>query len=180
MDEVPGMPSCLTDIPMDIIISSSIVKKLSCLLALLLSSAGVMNTNTAFAAGSKSTVTSNPPTGQIAQRSITCLRLDYNAGGVVHNGVLSMNGARGILITEFFSEPLGRRTRVQQDIEARDTPEGLLLAGYRPVFPETNRPYPSYSPDNFLLKVTPDNNVIAFNCDDARVCAPVRVSPCRR
>jgi hypothetical protein len=158
------------------------MKKISYLLALLISAAGVMNTSVSLAAGPKPTANEKSPaqsSKKLAQAPLECLQLSFSVRGVIHNSILFMNGSYGVMLTEFYSPALGGSTTVQQSMVLTNIPEGLLIAGFDPVYPQTTRPYPNYSPDNFLLNVAPNGDITAVNCDNNRVCVPVRVSSCR-
>jgi hypothetical protein len=157
------------------------MKKSSYLLALIFSAIGIMNTSSSWAT-SLTTVTNSQPTAshKIAQSDVQCLSLAYNVGGTLHNSTLVMKNSVGLMITEFYSRPLGRNTRVQQTMKAVASPDGLFILGSNPVFPQTNQPYPNYAVDNFLFKTTPSGDVVAVNCDNAKVCVPVRVEVCSR
>jgi hypothetical protein len=153
------------------------MKKSSVFFAFVFSAIGLMNTASSWAASSSNTA--NPTTtNKIAQFRTECLYLTYNFGGVEHRSTLRMKNASGIMITEFNVGP--RFHRVQQNMRAAASPEGLFIVGANPIDLLTNQPDPSYNADNFLFTTAPNGDVAAVNCDDAKVCAPVRVSVCRR
>jgi hypothetical protein len=158
------------------------MKKSSCVLALLFSGVGMMNTTISWAATASQTSPTNTQSAsvkKIAQSNVECLSLSYNVGGTVHNSTLIMKNSVGLMITEFYSRQLGRNTRVQQSMRAQADPDGLFIFGSNPVYPQTTRPYPDYAPDNFFFKTT-GSRVVAVNCDAAKVCVPVRVEVCSR
>jgi hypothetical protein len=115
-----------------------------------------------------------------ARPSFSCLKLHYTASGILHNAALVMpaGSSVGVMVTEFYDGNVGGRAMVEQTMAAVNSAEGLLIVGSNPVYPGTTRPYRTYSPDNFLLRVTPDGDIAAVNCDDNSVCAQVRVTTC--
>jgi hypothetical protein len=157
------------------------MKKSSFLLSLLFAGVGMINANISWAAGASSLTSNQSSTAnKIAQSDVDCLSLSYNVGGTVHNSTLVMKNSVGLMITEFYSRPLGRNTKVQQTMKAVADPDGLFIFGSNPVYPQTTQPYPNYAADNFFFKTTGGGNVVAVNCDMAKVCVPVRVAVCRR
>ncbi|MEH2264835.1 hypothetical protein [Nostoc sp.] len=101
--------------------------------------------------------------------------LRYSIDGVVYQSVLVMKGYSGMMRTRYFDSTINRRQVVDQEISLKSSPQGLVLLGYNPVYPETSRRHPTYAADNFLFSVEPDGSVIAYTCDDLQQCSAVDV-----
>ncbi|NEQ41262.1 MAG: hypothetical protein F6K40_35720 [Okeania sp. SIO3I5] len=109
-----------------------------------------------------------------------CLRLTYSVLGIVYESVLQMNGYEGIMITQYFEPNIGRTAYVQQTMRMRSSPRGIVILGYDPVYPGTNRKHPTYIPDNFFFQVRPNGDYIFALMDDAGQLSPVEVNQCAR
>ncbi|WP_258169613.1 hypothetical protein [Nostoc sp. 'Peltigera membranacea cyanobiont' N6] len=101
--------------------------------------------------------------------------LRYSVDGVVYQSVLVMKGYSGMMRTRYFDSRINRSEVVDQEINLKSSPQGLVLLGYNPVYPGTSRRHPTYAADNFLFSVEPDGSVIAYTCDDLRRCSAVDV-----
>ncbi|MEH2092295.1 MULTISPECIES: hypothetical protein [unclassified Nostoc] len=101
--------------------------------------------------------------------------LRYSVDGVVYQSVLVMKGYSGMMRTRYFDSRINRSQVVDQEINLKSSPQGLVLLGYNPVYPGTSRRHPTYAADNFLFSVEPDGSVIAYTCDDLRRCSAVDV-----
>lgn len=102
-------------------------------------------------------------------------KLQYSIHGIVHQSGLEMRGNDGKMLTRFFNVNTNQSEMVEQTIELKPSPQGIVLFGSNPVYPGTQTAYPSYSPDNFLFQINPDGSRIFYTCDDAGNCSPVEI-----
>jgi hypothetical protein len=116
---------------------------------------------------------------KIALQQTTCVRVTFSNGEIVHAGQLWLNSnGMGRLRVRFYSPDLGRSESVDQTIRTTNSPQGILLVGSHPVYAGTNRRHPSYSPDNFLLRVDENGRRSIFTFDLQRNTSAVDVDPC--
>lgn len=52
---------------------------------------------------------------------------------------------------------------VEQSVKIENTLDGIRVAGYNPVYPETKTPYPSYIPDNFYISIDEYGTLSVYN-----------------
>ncbi|OPH09505.1 hypothetical protein [Cylindrospermopsis raciborskii] len=109
-----------------------------------------------------------------------CWGLTYSAGGIIHESVLIMDGYSGAMMTQFYNLVLARTDVVLQTMRLRGSSQGVVILGFNPVNPQTNRRHPTYNPDNFLFQIRPNGSYLFITCDDAGKCSPVQVSSCPR
>lgn len=102
-------------------------------------------------------------------------RLKYSVNGVVYTSVLVMNGYSGVMRTRYFDPNINKKQVVDQEIQLKSSPHGLVLLGYNPVYGGTSRKHPTYAADNFLFAIEDDGSVIAYTCDDQEQCSAVNV-----
>lgn len=102
-------------------------------------------------------------------------KLQYSVGGIVYESALEMRGDRGKMLTRYFNVNTNKQEEAEQTIELQPSPHGILLLGSNPIDSETQKPHPTYSPDNFLFRVNPDGSRISHTCDDAGNCSPVEI-----
>ena len=102
-------------------------------------------------------------------------KLQYSVNGIIYESGLEMRGNDGKMLTHFFDVNTNQSEMVEQTIELKPSPQGIVLFGSNPVYPGTQTAYPSYSPDNFLFRVNPDGSRIFYTCDDAGNCSPVEI-----
>ena len=115
----------------------------------------------------------------IALHKTTCVRLTFSNGSIVHAGKLWLNDSgMGRMTVKFYSPDLRRPEAVDQTITSENTPQGILLVGSNPVYSGTRRRHPTYSPDNFLLKVDENGQRSFFTFDLNRNTSSVDVNPC--
>ena len=107
-----------------------------------------------------------------------CWTLTHSSFGIVYESALKMNGYEGIMITKYFDPNIGRTNYVQQTMRMRSSARGIVILGYDPVYPGTNRKHSNYNPDNFLFQIRPDGSYLFGTCDDAGQCSPVEVNQC--
>ena len=107
-----------------------------------------------------------------------CWTLIHSVGGIVHESVLVINGSQGKMLTTYFNPNINRTDYVEQTMRLENSSRGILILGYNPVYPNTNRRHPTYFADNFLLQRRPSGQVVIATCDDAGRCSPVDVEDC--
>ncbi|MGK7884493.1 MAG: hypothetical protein AB4057_07685 [Crocosphaera sp.] len=116
----------------------------------------------------------------LAQRRGTtgCWKLIYSVGGIVHESFLVINGSGGKMLTTYFNTNTQRTDYVEQTMRLKNSPRGILILGYNPVYPNTSRRHPTYAADNFLLQVGTDGKVAIAMMDDAGYSSLVDVEDC--
>ncbi|CCQ58360.1 hypothetical protein CWATWH0402_1691 [Crocosphaera watsonii WH 0402] len=82
------------------------------------------------------------------------------------------------MLTTYFNPNINRTDYVEQTMRLENSSRGILILGYNPVYPNTNRRHPTYFADNFLLQRRPSGQVVIGTCDDAGRCSPVDVEDC--
>ncbi len=112
------------------------------------------------------------------QSETGCWKLIHSVGGIVHESILVLRGDRGKMLTTYFSRRLGRTEQVEQTMKVTNSPRGILIIGSNPVYYNTDTRHPTYSPDNFLLQVTPSGETRIGTCDRAGQCSDVDVESC--
>jgi hypothetical protein len=124
---------------------------------------------------------SRPTVGaKIAQVSplYGCWRLTYQAGGIVHQSTLWMNGYNGTMRTNYWSPFSSRAETVEQRMGLVSSASGLIIAGSNPVWAGTSVRATFYSPDHFLFAIQPNGRYTAMTCDERLSCSPVIVKSC--
>lgn len=116
---------------------------------------------------------------KIALHRTTCVRLTFSNGPIVHSGQLWLNSnGMGRMTVKYFSPDLGRPESVDLTIRSENTPQGILLVGSNPIYSGTRRRHPTYSPDNFLLRIDENGHRNFSTFDLNRNTSAVEVSPC--
>lgn len=104
-------------------------------------------------------------------------KLRYSVDGIVYESVLVMNGFSGSMRTRYYHPSLGKQS-VDQTMYLKNSPDGLVLLGYNPVYAGTSRKHP-YIADNFLFAIEPDGSRRFAICDDAGKCSAVTAQTIR-
>ncbi|WP_299485878.1 hypothetical protein [Acaryochloris sp. IP29b_bin.137] len=91
-----------------------------------------------------------------------------------------MTGYDGVVATGFVNSSTGKTEFVGQTMRLGSSPRALVIYGYNPVVPDTNRPHPTYSPDNFAFQIHPVHGFKAVTIDDAYNRSPVPIKPCHQ
>lgn len=116
---------------------------------------------------------------KLALHKTACMRLKFSNGGIVHAGQLWLNdNGMGRMTVKYFSPELGRQESVDQTMRSENTPQGILLVGSNPIYSGTRRRIPTYSPDNFLLRIDENGHRTFFTFDLNRNTSEVEVRPC--
>ncbi|KAI9134302.1 hypothetical protein [Acaryochloris sp. CCMEE 5410] len=104
-------------------------------------------------------------------------KLQFSAGGIVHESTLLMRGYSGWMRTRFFNLATRKTNTVVQRMRVRPSANGLLIVGYNPVYAGTTIRHPSYLPDALVFRISPDGSTLAFTCDTAGrgQCSPITV-----
>ncbi|MBW4479976.1 MAG: hypothetical protein KME54_24835 [Tolypothrix brevis GSE-NOS-MK-07-07A] len=105
-------------------------------------------------------------------------KLRHSVDGIVYESVLVMKGFSGSMRTRYYHPSLGKQA-VDQTMYLKNSPDGLVLLGYSPVYAGTNRKHPTYSADNFLFAIEPDGSAKVETCDDSRQCSAVTAQTIR-
>ncbi len=105
--------------------------------------------------------------------------IEWTYQGVFYQSTLNMNGNSGIMLTNFYNSNTNKPDRVTQDVKIHSCSFGLVLAGYNPRHPNTQRPHPNYYADNLVLRKQPNGDLVSFNCDDGENCLPISVEKIR-
>ncbi|MDX2303275.1 MAG: hypothetical protein NW226_10765 [Microscillaceae bacterium] len=95
--------------------------------------------------------------------------LKFTAGTTEHLGLLRMyaNGFSGLLRIKYYNQLLSDYTVVEQQVRLENGPNGIRLAGYYPVFANTQISHPGYIADKFYFL----SNGRVVNVDDLGVQA---------
>lgn len=104
-------------------------------------------------------------------------KLRYSVDGIVYESVLVMKGFSGSMRTRYNDPRLGKQA-VDQTMYLKNSPDGLVLLGYNPVYAGTNTEHPTYVADNFLFAIEYDG-AKAEICDDSLQCSAVSVQAIR-
>jgi hypothetical protein len=116
---------------------------------------------------------------KIALHKTTCVRVTFSNAEIVHAGKLWLNSnGMGRMTVRFYNPNSGRPESVDQTMRTENSPQGILLVGFDPVYAGTRRRHPTYSPDNFLLRVDENGNRSIFTFDLNRNTSAVDVNPC--
>jgi hypothetical protein len=125
------------------------------------------------------TVKSTAAPTKIALHKTTCVRLTFSNGSIVHAGKLWLNdNGMGRMTIKYFSPDLGRQESVDLTIRSENTPQGILLVGSNPIYSGTRRRHPTYSPDNFLLRIDENGRRSFSTFDLNRNTSTVDVNAC--
>ncbi len=120
----------------------------------------------------------NEPT-KIALHKTTCTSMNWSNGPIVHAGKLWLNSnGRGRLTVKFYNTNLGRPESIDLTMSTENTPQGILLVGSNPVYSGTRRRHPTYSPDNFLIRIDENGRYTFFAFDLNRNTSGVDVGSC--
>jgi hypothetical protein len=115
----------------------------------------------------------------IALHKTTCVRLTFSNSSIVHAGKLWLNDrGMGRMSIKFFNPNLGRPESVDLTMRSENTPEGILLVGSNPIYSGTRNRHPTYSPDNFLLKIDENGRRSLFTFDLNRNTSSVNMTSC--
>jgi hypothetical protein len=106
-------------------------------------------------------------------------RLTFSAGGIVHEGILVMQGYYGVLRVWYFDPNLKKKASIDEYMELKSSSKGLVLLGYNPVYAETFVSHPTYIADNFLFSIQPDGSLVALTCDARERCSSVDIEEIR-
>ncbi|MBD2138483.1 hypothetical protein H6F32_12980 [Anabaena sp. FACHB-1237] len=101
--------------------------------------------------------------------------LTFSADGIVHQGVLVMEGYYGVLRVSYFDPNLGKQAAIDQYMELKSSSKGLILLGYNPVYAGTSVSHPTYIADNFLFSIQPDGSLVVVTCDARERCSSVDI-----
>ncbi len=100
--------------------------------------------------------------------------LNYANQSTTYTSVLTMQGDRGNLVTEF-SDPSGTVMQIQQNMQLWDSSQGLVVLGYSPTNLATQSPASNYVADNFLFQPLSDGSMKVRRCNDNQECTSVMV-----
>ncbi len=118
-------------------------------------------------------------TTKIALHKTTCTSMNWSNGPIVHAGKLWLNSnGRGRLTVKFYNANIGRPESIDLTMSTENTPQGILLVGRDPVYSGTRRRHPTYSPDNFLIRIDENGQYTFFAFDLNRNTSGVDVSSC--
>ena len=109
---------------------------------------------------------------------VSCWKFTYSVDGILHETVLWLNGRQGKALTTFFNPKIQRTDYVEQTITVTNSSHGVLIVGSNPVYPNTNRKHPSYSPDIILLQIRPNGETVVVNCDENGRCSAIDFEDC--
>ncbi len=118
-------------------------------------------------------------TPKIALAKTTCVRVTFSNGAIVHAGKIWLNSnGMGKMTVRFYSTERGRSESVDQTMRTENSAHGILLVGSNPVYSGTYLRHPSYSPDNFLLKIDENGQRRFFTFDLNQNVSKVEIDPC--
>lgn len=106
-------------------------------------------------------------------------QLEFANGAVQHQALLSMRGTSGVMLVRLADGQGGTQT-IRQNMKLWSSAKGLVLIGKNPINPKTNNLVATYSPDNFLIAVQPDNSLGFRNYSINTVNNSVFESPVER
>lgn len=116
---------------------------------------------------------------KIALHKTTCTSMTWSNGPIVHAGKLWLNSnGRGRLTVRFYNPDIGRPESIDLTMSTENTPQGILLVGSNPVYSGTRRRHPTYSPDNFLIRVDENGRYTFFAFDLNRNTSGVDATSC--
>lgn len=105
-------------------------------------------------------------------------RLQWTGGSALYVATLEMQGPRGNM-TVLFPDGRGSRHTVRQNMQLYTSSQGLFLLGSNPIDTKTGSRFPTYFPDNFLIRTELDGSLTVLNCDNGGNRSPVSVQPLR-
>jgi hypothetical protein len=100
--------------------------------------------------------------------------IQWSVSGIVHRSLLKIEGHSGVSMTTYWNADTQKNECVTQDVEIYDSPDGLIIYGYKPRYCFTNTKNKTYAADNFIV-ARDGNNLRAFVVDDRGVKAAVRI-----
>jgi hypothetical protein len=100
--------------------------------------------------------------------------IQWSVSGFVHRSILRIKGYSGNSITTYYNPDTKSKECVIQQLEVYDSSEGMIIFGYTPLDCTTKQRHPTYSADNFLIRI--DNGLEAFVKDDQGVTARVTIT----
>jgi hypothetical protein len=147
--------------------------------ALLATVAVVASNTNVWAVGSQpAQKTERSSVDRLVQQQPLCLNIAFSNGQIIHRGrlVLGQNG-QGMMRVSFRNARSGQDELIDEVMVMRNTPRGLVVLGYNPVFAGTNRRHPTYSADNFIIQ-RQNGQYVFFSVDDAGNQSHTDVSTC--
>jgi hypothetical protein len=106
-------------------------------------------------------------------------KITWTFQGLSYESALKMEGGSGKMLTTYFNPNTNSPDVVLQTMELRNCSFGLVLAGYNPRNPNTQRPHSTYNADNLLMRREPNGSLLIFNCDDQKNCSPATIKQIR-
>lgn len=91
-------------------------------------------------------------------------------GSVKHEALLvKSSNLSWIMRVRFYSETCSCYDVIEQKLKKENTSKGFRLAGYDPVYANTQIEHSSYIADNFYFEKDENGDTVVFNLDDAGV-----------